>query len=127
MTKGQHGAVLLLGLGLIGLGVGAVVLPEASSHGYGVPTQESTWVTAAGLRDVSLGLMALVFRARYPDVLRFFVPLMFPIPVGDVVLVLAAGQPLFSILPHAVGTVGIAVLSVWLWRRPVDGVGMEPG
>ena len=101
--------VIALGIGLLGLGAGAVLLPEWSAQTYGVPTAETTWVRATGVRDLILGLMTLALRP-HPAALRRFLPLTLLLPLGDLVLVLLAGHPLSATAPHALGVVGIAVV-----------------
>jgi hypothetical protein len=107
---------LALAVGLIGLGVGALLAPGWSSQTYGVPAVESTWVRATGMRDLILGLVLLALRSA-PDVQRRLLPIILLLPVADVVLVLLAGHSLFSAAPHIAGAVGIAVL-MGLGRNP---------
>ncbi|MEL6345877.1 MAG: DUF4267 domain-containing protein [Myxococcota bacterium] len=108
--------VIALSLGLLALGVGALLAPAASAQGYGVPTDAATWVRATGARDLILGLMTLTLWRNHPEALRYFIPLMLILPVADVILVLIAERPLIATLPHAAGTIGIGVLSILAWK-----------
>ena len=104
-----------LAVGLLGLGVGALVAPEWSSQTYGAPTDAVTWVRAAGVRDIVLGLATLVLMP-HPAALRVFLPVATLLPLGDVVLVLASDAPITATAPHASGVVAMAVLAVLVWR-----------
>ena len=109
---------LALAAGLLGLGLGALVAPEWSSQTYGVPTAEPTWVQATGMRDLILGL-ALLSLYRHRDAQRRLLPILFLLPLADVILVLLAGHPLVTAAPHLGGVLGIGVLVV-ASRGPVD-------
>jgi hypothetical protein len=109
---------LALALGLLGLGVGALIAPEWSSQTYGVPAAEPTWVRATGMRDLILGLVLLAVRDRAAR--GRLLPLLLLLPLADVALVLHAGQPLTAAAPHLGGVVGIAVL-IGLARRDARG------
>ena len=104
-----------LAAGLLGLGVGAMALPEWSAQTYGVPTDQVTWVQATGLRDLVLGLVILALLRR-PAALRRILPLVIVLPLGDVVLVLLAGKGLAATAPHAAGVLALAVLTALVWR-----------
>lgn len=105
-----------LAVGLLGLGVGALVLPEWSAQTYGVPAEQVTWVQATGLRDLVMGLILLALLPN-PAALRRIVPLVIVLPLGDVALVLLSGQPLSATAPHAAGVLAIGILTALLWRR----------
>ena len=105
-----------LAVGLLGLGIGALALPEWSAQTYGVPAEQSTWVQATGMRDLVLGLVLLALLPS-PAALRRVLPLVIVLPLGDVALVLLAGQPLAATAPHVAGVLAIAVLSILVWRR----------
>ena len=107
---------VVLAIGLLGLGVGALVLPEWSAQTYGVPVEQGAWVQATGLRDLVLGLVLLALLPS-PTALRRILPLVILLPLGDVAIVLLDGQPLAATAPHAVGTLAIAILAGLVWRR----------
>ena len=107
---------LLLGIGLIGLGLGALVAPTASSEGYGVLSDDRVWIGATGLRDLVLGLTTLLLLHRAPSALRYFLLPLILLPLGDVALVITASQPLSHITPHALGALAIAVLAWLAWQ-----------
>ena len=110
----------VLALGLFALGLGAFVAPSFSSVSYGVPTDASAWVMATGLRDVALGAMVVGLWWGARDALKWFLPGMMLVPLGDVVIVLLHGESIVGIAPHAAGTVYIALLSwcSWRWSAP---------
>lgn len=107
----------ILGLGLIALGVGALLLPGPSSEAYGVPTSEVTWVAATGCRDLALGITVLLLVQRQPDALRWVLPPAFLLPAVDAVLVVMAGRPWLNTFPHVTGAIVIGVLAVLAWRH----------
>lgn len=110
---------LLVGLGLIGIGLGALVFPGASSLGYGVPSTDTTWVAATGLRDLTLGLLLVALRIRHPQAVRLSLSILLILPIGDAALVLVAGKSLASTLPHVLGAAFCAGL-LWWTRTPGD-------
>ncbi len=114
--------ILLLGLGLILVGAGAVVAPASSSTTYGVPTAEYTWVAATGFRDIAFGVLLVLLQINAPHAVRWVLPPLLILPVADVGLVLAAGRPLTSTLPHLAGAVVIAVLCALCWRTRADAI-----
>ena len=99
-----------MGTGLIGLGLHAALMPGLASLSYGMPTLEPGWVAATGLRDVALGVMTFTLWFKRPDALRWFLPGLLLVPLGDIVLVLMHGGGLLSTLPHALGVGYIAAL-----------------
>lgn len=103
---------LVLGLGLLGLCVGALVAPGPSAQGYGVgavPGAE-VWVRAAGVRDGALGVAVLLVLWRHRAALRWVVGASLLVPVADVVLALSQGSGPLGAAPHLVGVVGVVAL-----------------
>ena len=101
--------VSALALGLIALGLGALIAPSGSAEMYGVPVLEPTWVRAAGVRDLILGLVLLVLRSE-PSARRRLLPLILLVPLADIGLVLSAGYGVGDTLPHVGGVVGVTAL-----------------
>lgn len=99
----------MLAVGLLGLGVGALIAPGWSSQTYGVLATEATWVRATGMRDLVLGLALLALRSA-PDAQRRLLPIILLLPVADAILVLHAGQSLTSAAPHIGGMVAVGLL-----------------
>jgi hypothetical protein len=105
----------LTGVGLIVLGL-HVFLPDLASWGYGVSPLESNgkaYLVAAGMRDLSLGLMTLYLLKNFRAAIGMFFLLMLVIPVADTAIVLMHGSNPINVTPHAVGIVAVAVIS-WL-------------
>jgi Mn2+/Fe2+ NRAMP family transporter len=103
--------LIVLAVGLLGLGVGALVAPGWSSQTFGVPATEPTWVRATGMRDLVLGLALLALRSA-PDAQRRLLPIILLLPVADAILVVHAGQSLASAAPHIGGIVAVGLLIV---------------
>lgn len=105
----------LTGIGLIVLGL-HVFLPDLAAWGYGVTPLEpngKAFLVAAGMRDLSLGLMTLYLLTNFRAAIGMFFLLMLIIPVADTAIVLMHGSNPVSVMPHAVGIVAVAVIS-WL-------------
>ena len=133
-----------LSMGLIGLGIGCLALPDASAEMYGLPTQEGApWVMVAGLRDLGLGVAAVALFLLEPRAMRVFVPTLliivradsaeltlpalrpadarlpaFAQPIGDALLTLKMGGTVVGALTHTGGVVCIGVLAVCAWLDP---------
>ena len=110
----------LLGIGLIGLGIHALLDPSAASQGYGVLLGDDNpgYIIAAGMRDLALGLATIGVQLRQRKALPFLLAPMLVIPLADVGLVLKYGEAtMLGVAPHAVGVVGICVLLVLSLRE----------
>ena len=99
-----------MGVGLLGLGGHAVLMPESASLSYGMPTPEAGWVAATGLRDIALGVMTLLLWFRAPQALKWFLAGLLLVPLGDILLVLLHGRGPLNTLPHALGAGYITAL-----------------
>ena len=100
-----------MALGLFGLCAQTLVDPVGASQGYGVPAQtDLAWVTAAGVRDGVLGLVALGLLRWHRSALPLFLAAVLVLPVADVALSFVHGEAWTAVAPHAVGTVAIGVL-----------------
>ena len=107
--------LVVLVVGLTALGVNAFFAPEGAADGYGIAAGAPGWISATGLRDVSLAVAVLGVWRAHPIALRPLLLGVLVVPLGDVAVVLLAGSPLPAIAPHAIGAVGVAVL--W-WLAP---------
>ncbi len=108
----------LTGIGLIVLGL-HVFLPDLAAWGYGVHPLEgngTAYLVAAGMRDLSLGLMTLYLLKNHRSSIGMFFLFMLVIPVADTAIVLTQGSHPAKVLPHAVGIVAVAAIS-WLAFR----------
>lgn len=112
---------VVLGLGLLGLCLGALLDPVGAASGYGVPAVPGaeTWVRAAGVRDGALGLAVLLVLWRRRAALPWVVGASLLVPLADVALSLSQGAGLLGAAPHLVGVVGIvALLGLCRAERP---------
>ena len=103
----------LTALGLILLGL-HVLFPDFAAWGYGVdPVGDNgkAYVTAAGFRDLSLGLMTLFLLQNHRSALGWFFVLMMIVPMADLIIVLQYGSAAWKVLPHAIGLIGIGVIA----------------
>jgi hypothetical protein len=101
---------------MIAIGVGGIVYPKESARGYGIPADDdagATYVRAAALRDVALGLILL--RASLQGkkkALRTVLACTALVAGGDTLVVGALTRDPAKMAIHAIGLSGIAV--VWL-------------
>jgi hypothetical protein len=110
--------IFLLSLGLCGLAIHAIFFPGMASLGYGVGVKGEgvPWVIAAGVRDGVLGIVAMTMLLDRRS-LSGFLGAMLLVPLADVVIAFQYGTGIQSILPHALGFVGIAVLWVLVYAQ----------
>ena len=102
-----------MALGLLGLCAQTLLDPVGASQGYGVPAStDLAWVTAAGVRDGVLGLMALGLLHWQRAALPVFLAAVMVLPIADVALSWTHGETWTAVAPHAAGAVAIGVL--WL-------------
>ncbi len=121
-------ATVVVGLGLLGFGVQALVAPAAASAAFGIPSQDAAWVAIAGLRDVGLGAMTFALLVWQPRGLRVFLPAMVLVPLGDILIVLRWGESVMGIAPHLLGVAALGAISFVAWRDPAlrSGEGETP-
>jgi hypothetical protein len=90
------GMALLLAIGIIAIGSRYVVSPATATHGFGLPLPGNTaniagWLRLKGVRDIASGLAVLAFMAwGAPRALGIIVLVEAAIPVGDMLVILAA-------------------------------------
>ena len=107
----------IMGSGLIGLGAMCCIAPATAAELYGLPVQLAeavAWVRVTGLRDAGLGVATFALLAYQRPALRYFVPAILLIPLGDAVI--TWGAP--GAATHLAGTVAIGILSVCAWLDP---------
>ena len=107
---------VLLALGLLALGAQTLLMPKLAAVGFGVPVENPVFLTAAGMRDVALGAMALGLLKWHSPALRVFLPALLFVPLSDVALVLVHGTSVWGIVPHGLGALYIAGLSGLAFR-----------
>lgn len=90
------GTALLVALAIIAIGTQYVVSPTAATRSFGLPLPEDSpniawWLRLKGVRDIASGMSVLAFMAwgvpRGLGILLFVEAI---IPVGDMLLILAA-------------------------------------
>jgi hypothetical protein len=108
----------LVALCLIGIGVGALVAPRASSRQFGIAAEDGpalAFVRAMGARDLVIGvLLLLLASAERRDLLAYGLLASAAIAAVDFAVVSAAGARLSARLVHAVGAVGLVVAGLVL-------------
>ena len=112
----------IMGSGLIGLGAICCAAPATAAELYGLPVQLDealAWVRVAGLRDAGLGVATFALLAYQRPALRYFVPAILIIPLGDAVITWStSGGTATAAATHLAGTVAIGILSVCAWLDP---------
>ena len=106
------GTALLVAFAIIAIGVGYIASPMAATRSFGLPLPENGanivwWLRLKGVRDIVSGLIVLAFVAWGPPGgvgLTMLIEAL--IPIGDMLLILAAGGSAKS----ALGIHGITAL-----------------
>ena len=109
----------IMGSGLVGLGAMCCAAPATAAELYGLPVQLDeavAWVRVAGLRDAGLGVATFALLAYQRPALRYFVPAILLIPLGDAVITWSGTAT--GAATHLAGTVAIGILSVCAWLDP---------
>ena len=90
------GVALVVALAIIAIGILYILRPRAVSRGFGLPLPEdgpniTSWLRLKGVRDIVSGLAVLAFMAwGTPREVGLILLVEAFIPVGDMLLVLAA-------------------------------------
>jgi hypothetical protein len=90
------GMALLLALAIIAIGTRYVASPTTATRSFGLPLPENSaniawWLRLKGVRDIVAGLTVLAFMAwGAPRGVGIFVLVEAIIPVGDMLIILAA-------------------------------------
>ncbi|UGA41167.1 DUF4267 domain-containing protein [Bradyrhizobium quebecense] len=90
------GTGLLLALGIIAIGTNYVVSPTTATRSFGLPLPENGtniawWLRLKGVRDIAAGLAVLAFMVfGAPREVGILLLVEAIIPVGDMLLILAA-------------------------------------
>ena len=111
----------IMAVGLVSLGAMCCVDPATAAELYGLPVQRDeavAWVRVAGLRDAALGVATLALLACHRPALRYFVPAILPIPLGDAALTWSSGGTAMGAATHLAGTVAVSILCVCTWLDP---------
>jgi len=108
----------IMAFGLCALGVVCTVAPHEAASLYGLPVTNSgnvSWVLVAGLRDIGLGLATLALQLFEPRALRYYVPAILCVPIGDAVLTISQGGTALDAATHGLGTIAVAILAACAW------------
>jgi integral membrane sensor domain MASE1 len=103
---------VVVGGGLIGIAVGAVVAPKAVAWVFGMPVDEAAalaWVRAAGMRDGVLG--AIVVTSPDARALRRALGWASLVGLSDAVLLAATRGPRWQHALHLGGCAAVALLA----------------
>ena len=90
------GTGLLVALGIIAIGIGYIASPRTMTRSFGLPlpgsgTNIAWWLRLKGVRDIVAGLVVLAFMAfGTPRDVGLILLVEAIIPVGDMLLILAA-------------------------------------
>ena len=113
---------VIMGSGLIGLGGVCCLAPATAAQLYGLPVQLDeavAWVRVAGLRDAGLGVAAFALLAYQRPALRYFVPAILLIPLGDALITWSApGGTATGAATHLAGTICVGILCACTWLDP---------
>lgn len=106
---------LLLGIGVAAIGIFAIVNPKKAAAHYGVKTKDDglTWVMAAGVRDVFIGLVFILLYFQNDSALTAKTCLCVAIvAIADGILVLKSGVKKASYVHFAAAIFAISLASV---------------
>ena len=113
---------VIMGSGLIGLGGVCCLAPATAAQLYGLPVQLDeavAWVRVAGLRDAGLGVAVFALLAYQRPALRYFVPAILLIPLGDALITWSApGGTAAGAATHLAGTICVGILCACTWLDP---------
>ncbi|MFC9840571.1 DUF4267 domain-containing protein [Rhodococcus sp. NPDC127530] len=106
-------------LGIMGIGAAYLAKNEKNAAGFGLPTNPAAdargWWQVKGIRDVTSGLLVIVFTFAARDQLALLVLLLAVTPLGDMWIVLSNGgdrKAAFAI--HGATAVALIVAAVLL-------------
>jgi len=112
----------LIGIGLLAVGIFALVSPETAAVMFGIPTQANearAYVWATATRDIACGcwFLALLALRVHRKTLAASLIVVALIPIGDFINVsLNASQSTTALLLHGSSSVAFVAFGVWLWR-----------
>ncbi|TQF66264.1 DUF4267 domain-containing protein [Rhodococcus spelaei] len=82
-------------LGIIGIGLAYLAKNAGNAAGFGLPTSPAPdargWWQVKGIRDVTTGLLLIVFTFAARDQLALLVLVLALIPIGDMLIILTNG------------------------------------
>ena len=121
-----HVGTFCLVSGLFSLGIISIEGPELASGLYGLPVKTSScagtvstaWVQVAGLRDVGMAASAFLLYICEPRALRYYVPTLLIVPIGDAYLTLINLGTTEGALTHLGGVFAIGALTACAWLDP---------
>lgn len=106
----------LVALGLIGIGVAALIAPHASSRQYGIVLDDSralAFIRALGVRDLVIGVLLLLLASSgRHELLAWGMAASAAIALLDFVVVSAAGARASARALHAIGGVGVLIAAL---------------
>jgi hypothetical protein len=99
LTKFGYGLSGLLGAGIIVIGAGFLVAPQAAAAGYGISNAQGVpagdpYLAIKGVRDIASGVVVFVLLATgKPHILGRYLAAASIIPIGDAAIVLRGDGP----------------------------------
>jgi hypothetical protein len=115
---------LVLGIGLIAVGIAAIVAPQFSSSMFGIAAvNRPAWayLRATGLRDIAIGSLLFAFIALRsgPRALGLALMILSLIPIGDAINVWmnAGAQNVSALALHSVSAIAFFMIGFWLRVR----------
>ena len=102
---------IVMPLGLIGIFVGSIFDPEMGEKSYGVVNPNKNEMDyypfhfAAGIRDGVFGIIGLLLRFKYPEILLEFYIILILIPVGDLAVVKHYDGSFMDGICHFIGAI----------------------
>jgi hypothetical protein len=107
-------------LGIVFVGIFALVAPAAGSVGFGIPASDDAlvWVRLAGVRDIALGLMLFaVTMRRESRIMGILILLSAMIPVADAISVCIRSGMSWHVFMHGGSAVFLLILGTLLLRN----------
>jgi hypothetical protein len=115
------GIALLVAVGIIAIGIQYLVSPTTAARSFGLPLPENGtnipwWLRLKGVRDIVSGLAVLAFMAwGGPRGVGMILLVEAIIPVGDMLLILAAkGSAKFAFGVHGLTAVFMVLAAIYL-------------
>ena len=115
------GIAFLVALGIIAIGTQYLVSPRTATRSFGLPLPEDGinipwWLRLKGVRDIVSGLAVLAFMAwGGPRAVGMILLVETIIPVGDMLLILAAkGSAKFAFGVHGLTAVLMGLAAIYL-------------
>ncbi|MGW0802397.1 DUF4267 domain-containing protein [Nonomuraea sp. NPDC002799] len=92
LTQVAYGLAIVLDLFCLFIGARFLMVPRAAATGYGVPAEETAYLTVKGVRDSTYGILGLALIAfAGATAAAWFMLVVALLPLADTVIVLRNG------------------------------------